>query len=65
MQGFIISGPADRQGEALAEVGPWLEAGRLKYRETVTAGVERAGGAFFGLFIGESTGRMIGPLAAE
>jgi NADPH-dependent curcumin reductase CurA len=61
VQGFIISDHADRAGEFLAEVGPRLEAGRLKYRETVADGVERAGG----LFIGESTGKMIVPLAAD
>jgi hypothetical protein len=65
MQGFIISDHFDRYPEFVAEVGPWLKAGRLKYQETVVEGIERAVKAFIGLFSGENTGKMMVKLGGE
>ena len=59
MQGFIISDHMRRYPEFLAEVGGWLKAGRLKYEETIVDGLDRAVGAFLGLFTGENTGKMV------
>jgi len=65
MQGFIISDHFNRYPEFVAEVGPWLKAGRVKYEETIVEGIERAVAAFLGLFSGENTGKMIVKLGAE
>jgi NADPH-dependent curcumin reductase CurA len=59
MQGFIISDHMRRYPEFLAEVGGWLKAGRLKYEETMVDGLDRAVGAFLGLFQGDNTGKMV------
>jgi NADPH-dependent curcumin reductase CurA len=65
MQGFIISDHFARYPEFLAEVGPWVKAGRIKWEETVVEGIERAVGAFIGLFGGENTGKMLVRLGPE
>ena len=65
MQGFIISDHFNRYPEFLAEVGPWLKAGQLKYQETVVEGIERAVEAFVGLFSGDNTGKMLVRLGRE
>ncbi len=59
LQGFIISDHFDRYPEFLREVGGWLKAGRLKYRETIVEGVENAPKAFLGLLKGENLGKML------
>jgi NADPH-dependent curcumin reductase CurA len=33
--------------------------GRLRYRETIVAGIEQAPRAFIGLFTGENIGKML------
>jgi NADPH-dependent curcumin reductase CurA len=65
MQGFIISDHFDRYAEFVAEVAPWLRAGRLAYQETVVDGLDRAVEAFLGLFRGDNTGKMLVRLAPE
>ena len=45
--------------EFLGEVGGWLKAGKLKYRETIVEGVENAPKAFLGLLRGENLGKML------
>jgi NADPH-dependent curcumin reductase CurA len=65
MQGFIISEHFARYPEFLAEVGPWLKAGRLRYQETVVDGIDRAVEAFLGLFRGDNTGKMLVRLGRE
>jgi NADPH-dependent curcumin reductase CurA len=59
IQGFIVSDHLGRMPEFLGEVGGWLKAGKLKYRETVVEGVENAPRAFLGLLRGENTGKML------
>jgi hypothetical protein len=65
MQGFIISDHWDRYPEFLAEVGPWVKTGRVRYQETVVDGIENAVTAFLGLFSGDNTGKMLVRLAPE
>ena len=65
MQGFIISDHMNRYPEFLAEVGGWLNAGRVKYEETIIDGLDRAVTAFLGLFAGDNTGKMIVRLGPE
>ena len=59
MKGLIVSDWLDRQSEFEQEVGGYFQAGKLKNKETVVVGIERAVGAFIGLFEGENVGKMV------
>jgi NADPH-dependent curcumin reductase CurA len=59
LKGFIISDHFDRIPAFLAEVGPLVASGKLKYRETVIEGIENAPSAFIGLLSGENFGKML------
>lgn len=59
IQGFIVSDHLAKMPEFLTEVGGWLKAGKLKYRETIVEGVENAPRAFLGLLRGENLGKML------
>ena len=59
MQGFIVSDHPDRLAPFISEVGPWVTAGKLQYRETVLDGIENVPAAFAGLFRGDNTGKML------
>ena len=59
MKGLIVSDWLDRQSEFEQEAGGYFQAGKLKNKETVVAGIERAVGAFIGLFEGENVGKMV------
>ena len=59
MKGLIVRDWLDRQGEFEKEVGGYFRAGKLKNKETVVTGIDRAVGAFIGLFSGKNIGKMI------
>ena len=59
MQGYIISDHYDRLGAFLAEMGPWLRDGKIRYRETIVDGIENAPAAFIGMLAGENIGKML------
>jgi len=59
MEGFIVFDYAKRYSEAFAKMGPWVAAGKLKYRETVVEGLEDFAGAFARLFSGEKLGKLV------
>jgi NADPH-dependent curcumin reductase CurA len=63
MQGFIVSDYTARMPDFIRDVGGWLQAGKIKYDETVIEGIEKAPQAFMGLFAGENTGKMVVKLA--
>jgi NADPH-dependent curcumin reductase CurA len=65
LQGFIISDHFDIWPEALAQLAQWISEGKLKYRETVTNGLENAPAAFVGLFKGENFGKQIVKIVQE
>ncbi len=65
MQGFIVSDHFNRYAEFVAEVGPWVKAGRIKYQETIVEGIENAPRAFIGLFSGDNLGKMLVKLGPE
>ena len=50
---------ADRYGPARRQMGEWVRAGRLKYREDVVEGLEMAPRAFIGMLRGENFGKML------
>jgi len=59
VQGFIVSDRMDLWAKALPELAGWVAAGRIKYRETVTDGLENAPKAFVGLLKGENFGKQL------
>ena len=63
MKGLIVSDWLDRQGEFEAEVGGYLKAGKLRNKETVVKGIDKAADAFIGLFHGQNVGKMVVELA--
>ena len=65
MQAFIITDHLNRHPEFIREVGGWLKAGKLKYKETVVEGLENAPKAFLGLMRGENMGKRLIRLAPD
>ena len=59
VQGFIVSDRMELWAKALPELAGWVAAGRIKYRETVTEGLENAPKAFVGLLKGENFGKQL------
>jgi len=59
LQGYIIIDHYERYREFIAEVGPWVAAGKLEYRETIVDGLENIPAAFAGLFRGDNVGKML------
>ena len=63
MKGLIVSDWLNRQAEFEKEVGAYFKAGKVKHRETVVKGIDRAVEAFIGLFQGRNVGKMVVELA--
>jgi NADPH-dependent curcumin reductase CurA len=59
LQGFIVSDHLNRWPEALKELSEGVRSGKIKYRETVTEGLENAPRAFIGLLKGENFGKQL------
>ena len=59
VQGFIVSDRLELWPKALADLSGWVAAGKIKYRETVTEGIENAPRAFIGLLKGENFGKQL------
>ncbi|MFT3768208.1 MAG: hypothetical protein QM820_22385 [Minicystis sp.] len=59
LRGFIVSDFADQHGAFLADVGQWVREGKIKYREDVVEGLEKAPAALRGLLKGENFGKML------
>jgi NADPH-dependent curcumin reductase CurA len=59
VQGFIVSDRLELWPKALAELAGWVASGKIKYRETVTEGLENAPRAFIGLLKGENFGKQL------
>jgi NADPH-dependent curcumin reductase CurA len=57
--GFIVTDHLDLWLQALDELGRHVVSGALKYRESVTAGIESAPKAFIGLLNGENFGKQL------
>jgi NADPH-dependent curcumin reductase CurA len=63
MEGFIVSSHWDMMGDFHRDLGAWIKEGKLRWKETVFEGIERAPDAFIGLFKGENLGKMLVKLA--
>jgi NADPH-dependent curcumin reductase CurA len=59
LQGFIVSNHADLMPAFLADMNKWIKEGKMKWRETILDGIERAPEAFIGLFKGDNFGKML------
>ena len=65
IRGFIVSDHVDRMPQFLADCGRWVREGRLKYREDVVEGLDRAPEAFIGLLRGRNVGKMLVQVGAD
>jgi NADPH-dependent curcumin reductase len=65
MQGYVIFDYAPRYGEALAELTPWVQAGRIRFREDILEGIEHAPDAIAGLYRGDNLGKRLIRIAPE
>ena len=63
MKGLMVFDWLDRQAEFEKEVGGYFKAGKVKHKETVVKGIDKAVGAFLGLFQGRNVGKMVVELA--
>lgn len=59
MKAFIVRDYAERFSEGYEQLGEWIKEGKLKYRETITDGLENAPDAFIGLLRGENFGKQL------
>ncbi|MET8975934.1 NADP-dependent oxidoreductase [Streptomyces sp. NPDC004539] len=59
IEGLLVGDHYDLQPEFVAEVAPWIASGALKYRETVTEGVENTLEAFLGVLRGDNIGKAV------
>lgn len=65
LKGFIVSDHWDRMPKFRTEMGSWIAAGKIKWRETVLEGIENAPKALIGLFGGDNIGKMLVRLARD
>lgn len=59
IQGFIIGDHEDHRSAFERDMTRWLAEGGVRYRETVTEGIERTPEAFLQLFSGDKIGKQI------
>jgi NADPH-dependent curcumin reductase CurA len=62
-RGFIVTDFAQHYGPAMRQMGEWIRDGKLKYREDIVEGIDKAPRAFIGLLRGENFGKMLVKLA--
>src|SRR5215510_12926526 len=65
IRGFIVSDHADRMPHFLADCSRWVHEGKLKYREDIVEGLDRAPEAFIGLLRGRNLGKMLVKVGAD
>jgi NADPH-dependent curcumin reductase len=59
VQGFIVSDHARRLPDFLRDMSGWVREGKVKYREDVVEGLEKAPEAFIGLLQGKNFGKLV------
>lgn len=63
LEGFIVSNHADMRDAFVKDLSQWAAEGKLRWKETVLDGLDKAPEAFLGLFKGENFGKMLVKLA--
>jgi NADPH-dependent curcumin reductase CurA len=59
VKGFIVSDHPERMDDFLRDASAWVRDGKLKYREDIVDGLERAPEAFIGLLQGKNFGKLV------
>ncbi len=59
IKGFIVSDYGNLTPDFIRDMGAWAKAGKLKWKETIVDGIEKAPDAFIGLFKGDNMGKML------
>ena len=59
IQGFIVWDFASQAKDFERDVGAWIREGRIKYREDIVEGLEKAPEAFLGLLKGKNFGKLV------
>ena len=66
MQGFIIFDDyGHRYGEFMQQMRPWVQAGKIKFREDVVDGLDQAPQAFIGMLKGSNFGKLVVRIASK
>ena len=58
-RGFIVTDFAQHYGPAMRQRGEWIRDGKLKYREDIVEGSDKAPRALIGLLRGENFGKLV------
>jgi len=59
LRGFIVFDFVERYPIAMRQIGEWIKAGKIKYREDIVQGIDKAPRAFIGMLRGENFGKML------
>ncbi|MGP1397900.1 MAG: NADP-dependent oxidoreductase [Inquilinaceae bacterium] len=59
VRGFIVFDFADRTPEFLRDMAGWIKDGKVKYKEDIVDGLEKAPEAFIGLLTGRNFGKLL------
>ncbi len=65
IKGFIVTDHGDRLADFIADCARWVRGGRLKYREDVVDGLDRAPTALIGLLEGRNFGKLLVRVAPD
>ncbi len=65
VQGLFVGDYIARHDEMLAEVGPAVAAGKLKYREDIRQGLESIPACFAEMLRGDNFGKMLVQIAPD
>lgn len=65
MQGFLVFDYNDRYGEAISALTPLIKADKLRYREDVLEGIDKAPDAIASLYRGDNLGKRLIRIANE
>jgi NADPH-dependent curcumin reductase CurA len=65
LKGYIVSNHYDMMPKFLEDMAKWVKEGKMKWRETILEGIEKAPEAFIGLFKGDNFGKMLVKLGPD
>jgi len=65
MRGFIVTDYASQFGDFMTDMSNWLRAGRVRYREDITQGLENAPRELIGLLKGANFGKKLIQVSAD